>query len=208
MNVGIIRSFKARYRRKLVRWQLDAMHSKLDRKINILEAIRFAISAWDEIPSQLIQNCWLKCDIADAITAAKHTQDKDYKRSICTSAEDELVGMMAAIGCTATVDEYVDADADEPIECDVEEIERVVDDDNEREIDDSDDESEILPSDALACCMRLSAFFSRHEDSDETAKKLASITQHVRAVCEGRKTQSKIDAFFNRAFTVISSTSI
>ena len=34
--IGIIRAFKARYRKKFVRWLLDAIHTRIDRKFNIL----------------------------------------------------------------------------------------------------------------------------------------------------------------------------
>jgi DDE superfamily endonuclease len=49
---GVIRSFKARYRQKLVRWLLDALHAKITRKINILEAAKYAIESWEQVPGQ------------------------------------------------------------------------------------------------------------------------------------------------------------
>jgi hypothetical protein len=27
----------------------------------LLEAVRFAIASWDDVPGNVIQNCWIKC---------------------------------------------------------------------------------------------------------------------------------------------------
>ena len=76
--IGIIRAFKARYRKKFVRWILDAIHIRIDRKLNILEAEGFAISSWEEVPDQVICNCWTKCATVGAVTMADLTQLRDY----------------------------------------------------------------------------------------------------------------------------------
>ena len=57
---------KPRYRKIFVQWLLDATHSIIGRKLDILEAVCFAISRWDGIPEQVICNCWRKCDILEA----------------------------------------------------------------------------------------------------------------------------------------------
>ena len=55
--LGIMWSFKARYRKKLVLWLLDAIHTRIDRKLDILEVVRFAISSWEVVPEQVTHNC-------------------------------------------------------------------------------------------------------------------------------------------------------
>jgi hypothetical protein len=135
----------------------------------------------------------------DAATVAKLNRMNDYDKTIPTNVEKELADMMTAMNCVEPVDDYIDADDDEPVENDEECIERVDDDAVEEEDDDmSGDESDITPSEALACCLRLSTFLSRLHDSDDVSKKLSSVTQHVRTECMARRTQSTIDSFFSR----------
>jgi DDE superfamily endonuclease len=156
MDVGIIRSFKARYRKKLVRWLLDAVHANLKRKLNMLEAVRFAITSWNEVPKEVIQRCWAHCGIVDGVTIALNAQDTDYRKPIDSETENELAmlmqgmeGMSSVVG----VDEYVEADSDEQIECLSDVIERG-DDDAEASSSDSETEAiKVHPSVAIECCL-------------------------------------------------------
>jgi hypothetical protein len=60
LNQGIIASFKARYRRRWLRFMLE--EHELNRNaldtINVLKAIQFSIRAWDEVSSTTISSCW------------------------------------------------------------------------------------------------------------------------------------------------------
>ena len=155
-----------------------AIHTKIDRKLSILEAVRFAKSSWEEVPDQVIRNCCSKCAIVGAVTTADLIQRRDYNKRNDVSIEDELTKLMVGLPCIVSVVDYIGADDDEPIDCDSEVIEHeVIENDNDGE---SSDEVTIGPSKALDCCLRLSSFLSLHLDSDEMTKKLASITEHVR----------------------------
>ena len=162
--IGIIRSFPAWYRKKFVQWLLDAIHTRIDRKLNILEAVRFGISIWEEVPDQVIRNCWSKCVIVGAVTMAKFTQLHDYNKRIDRFVENELTKLMDGLTCGFSVDEYIGADEDEPIECDSNVIEhKAIENDNDG---DSADDVTIGPSEALDRCLRLSSFLSLQHDSD------------------------------------------
>ena len=114
---------KARYRNKFVRWLLDADHTRIDQKLNILEAVRFAISSWEEVPKQVIRNCWRKFAIVGEVRMADFTQLHDYNKSIHRSVDDELTKLMSGLTCIVSVVDYIVVDDDEPIECDSEVIE-------------------------------------------------------------------------------------
>ncbi|CEG39424.1 DDE superfamily endonuclease, CENP-B-like [Plasmopara halstedii] len=58
LNAGIIRSLKARYRRKLVRWLLDAMHAGVNRILNVLEAVQLAIANWGKVTAKAGGRLW------------------------------------------------------------------------------------------------------------------------------------------------------
>jgi hypothetical protein len=60
---GIIRTFKAHYKRRWLQYQLDHYEAGEDphKKMNVLQALRWATEAWQEgVTSTTITNCWLK----------------------------------------------------------------------------------------------------------------------------------------------------
>jgi hypothetical protein len=60
LDQGIVASFKARYRRSWIRFMLEQHelgHNPLQ-TMNVLKAIQFSITAWDEVSSTTISNCW------------------------------------------------------------------------------------------------------------------------------------------------------
>ena len=121
------------------------------------------------------------------------TQLRDYNKSTYRSVEDQLTKLMEGLTCSISVDKYIGADDDEPIECDLDTIERMaVENDSDGG---SADKVTIGPSEALECCLRLPSFISLQHESDELTKKLASITEHVRMQYLMRKAQCTMDAF-------------
>ncbi|CAG8753264.1 2370_t:CDS:2, partial [Acaulospora morrowiae] len=61
LDAGIILSFKRRYRRRHIEWLLRQIEDGTaieQTKLNILEAIRWIIDAWGEVPVSVIKNCW------------------------------------------------------------------------------------------------------------------------------------------------------
>jgi hypothetical protein len=63
LDQGIIRAWKAYYRRQWVRFQADCYENDEDpfQKMTLLKAVRWAIDAWqDNITLVTIANCWLK----------------------------------------------------------------------------------------------------------------------------------------------------
>ena len=105
------------------------------------------------------------------------TQLRDYNKCIDRSVEVGLTKLMEGLTCGVSVDEYIGADDDEPIQCDSDTIQReAVENDSDG---DSTDEVSIALSEALECCLRLSTSLSLQHDNDKLTKKLASITEHV-----------------------------
>ena len=65
-DAGIIRNFKAYYRRRFNCMLLERLESNTPdpEKIDILEAIRMAIAAWTfDVKPKTIANCFLHCKI-------------------------------------------------------------------------------------------------------------------------------------------------
>lgn len=66
-DAGIIASFKKHYRRRFVHHLLEKFEdNELVTKLNVLEAIQFAKSAWrDDVTINTIANCWKHTGIID-----------------------------------------------------------------------------------------------------------------------------------------------
>lgn len=195
MHAGIIRSFKARYRQRLVRWLLDALHAKVTHKINLLEAVRFAIASWDDVPANVIQNCWIKCGIVPINVVLDLNQQRDYAKPVDDEVDTALAELMSSLGCLQSVEEFVEMDDDEQTtEEVVDVVEYPAQVNNESE---SDEEPVISASEALSCCVQLQSYLACTDDCDDCAKHIAQITHVVRGHCQERKKQVPITSYFN-----------
>ena len=112
MNLGIIRSFNARCRRRFVRWCLDAIEGGIKRKLDILEAVHFSIDCWRDVEAECIRNCWIKSRIMDATLMAEIRQAGDYTQATDKAVIDDIVSMLIGIEVHENVDDYLDIDCD------------------------------------------------------------------------------------------------
>lgn len=63
LDAGIIKTWKMYYKRKLLRHVASEINGKetaseIVRSVNFLIAIRWIVSAWEEVPSEVISNCF------------------------------------------------------------------------------------------------------------------------------------------------------
>ena len=121
------------------------------------------------------------------------THLRDYNKRIEQYAEDEMTNLMEVLTCGVSVEEYIGLDYNQPIECDLDTLEReaVKNDSGGHSV----DEIKIGPIEALKRFLRLSSLLLLQLDSNELTKKLASITDHYRKQCSMRKTRCTMGAF-------------
>ncbi|KAG0439476.1 Tigger transposable element-derived protein 6 [Dictyocoela muelleri] len=93
LDAGIIANFKVKYKFHLVRFLLKNLIKKhSERKnIDILEAIRYVVSAWEQVKPEVIKNCWkhtnlilLECeksksDISDIVKLSKSINELGFE---------------------------------------------------------------------------------------------------------------------------------
>ena len=62
LDLGIIHSLKACYRKRLVQTSICLMESEKEvkKKVNVLEAMQYIMAAWQQVSQQTIQNCFCK----------------------------------------------------------------------------------------------------------------------------------------------------
>lgn len=58
MDAGIIRAFKAHYRRQLITHYIDCAEKKQPQHVDIRQAIQMTKTAWDTVTPTTIQNCY------------------------------------------------------------------------------------------------------------------------------------------------------
>ncbi|XP_046551951.1 CENP-B homolog protein 1-like [Haliotis rubra] len=63
MDAGIIRTFKAYYKRSLVRHYITYAEEGRDQKLTVRQALLFVKTSWDEVSAQTISNCYRHVDI-------------------------------------------------------------------------------------------------------------------------------------------------
>ena len=104
MDAGIIRSFKLKYRKLLIRYVISRVDnnkqaSNIINEINILKVIGWVKSAWKEFTSDTMKHCFEKCGFPtdDYVATA---QDSD----------DEFEMLFNEISENCSIDEYIEAD--------------------------------------------------------------------------------------------------
>ena len=66
LDAGVIKNFKVRYRKLLLKFVLSRVNHGLTapdiaKEVDVLQAIRWIKQAWDEVLVEIIQRCFDKC---------------------------------------------------------------------------------------------------------------------------------------------------
>ncbi|XP_003739604.1 uncharacterized protein LOC100907124 [Galendromus occidentalis] len=112
----MIQAFKVQYRDLMLRWLVSKMDdcrsaSELANTINVLEAIRWVIHAWDKVPEQTIACCFRKCGIIGTDGGERDPTEDVFS--------DDLLHLCARTGVAdpcfmEDVERFRSASADEP----------------------------------------------------------------------------------------------
>ena len=108
LDAGIAQNFKAKYRKRLVKYVLARINeysstTQIIKHVNILMAIRWAEEAWKEVTGTTIKNCFERCGIIKNDDLMEiEVEDLEFKARI-----QELCPDVSAT-------EYVNFDADIP----------------------------------------------------------------------------------------------
>ena len=90
MDKGVIRSLKARYRRRIVRLCITSLDkNKPFPKITILQAMKNLVPSWNAVSEETIVNCFKKANISHANQQTAVTDANDPFKSL----EEELANL-------------------------------------------------------------------------------------------------------------------
>ncbi|KAE9020742.1 hypothetical protein PR002_g12449 [Phytophthora rubi] len=199
LDAGIIRSFKARYRKYFVRWCLDALEANITRKLNVLEAVQFSIDTGAGATPTTITNCWVKTRILGGTMLGRVCADTDYIEAVSGYEMEELTAILLKWEGAVSASEYLAVDEDVPVhEPDVIVDEVAGSDTVSQDVQEEEDqEPTIQPATALRHCMELSAFLLQcGEQTDRERRALQTVTALVRETTVKTKRQRTMHDFF------------
>src|SRR6266496_1126104 len=93
LDQGIIRAWKAYYKRKWLQFMVDCVHDNKDplKEVNMLHVVRWAILAWDEVTKETIENCWVKSTCLGKVqTVEKILKGWEEREAVINEAQELL----------------------------------------------------------------------------------------------------------------------
>ena len=169
LDSGIIRAFKAIYRRLFIFRKVDELFTGTPgayaMKIDQLAAMQLAARAWREVKRETIANCWTHCNLVAAAPPKQAVEEEEVDK--LQSALDLLANTTRELGFNFKLlraEQFVDnGECDELGHLTEDEIVEFVRQSTEEEIEDQPEEGEVsipLPTlrEAMSCAMVLQRF--------------------------------------------------
>ena len=121
MDAGIIKAFKAHYRKQLVQHYIERVEKNEEQSVNLREALHMVKTPWDRVQVSTIVNCYRHVKILPSPSTDDSDEDDDIPLSLLQyhRAEDdipliELQMKMRELGNSSmTAEEYVGVDEEE-----------------------------------------------------------------------------------------------
>ena len=216
LDAGIIRNFKLKYRKKLLKFVISRINDNVKatdiiQEVDVLKAISWIKSAWGEVSEETIVNCFKKCGFRKSQPDVQLT---DF-------AEEEFESLVKELSTDVSAAEYIDFDRevvtsqpsidvkniawrqesrqnaiDTVMGChnDQEHLKDIESDDEEVTIDDSLAIKSI--SEALQLVDRITCFTRQYEDG-EINESLEVVTEKLQGIMIRNRQQKKITDYFS-----------
>jgi hypothetical protein len=113
LDFGVIKCFKQLYRKQLVQRAVCLMDAGkgVQLKIDILRAIHFIVSAWQQVTQSIIQNCFVKCGHVKKNEEGSDVKEIDGSGEDVGTQDEDWV-RLGAITTGVNFDAYVSVDQD------------------------------------------------------------------------------------------------
>lgn len=203
-DAGIIRAFKMYYRKRFYRKILEGYELDISspEKINVLDAINLAVSAWRNVQQEAIANCFRHCKIR----SANPTGSSDLNDVNCGEDIRELENLITGMHYRHKMDVNHLLDyPGENNECyEVQSIEEIVADTIQNPVDDEveDDSIALEPvtrKEALQAATTLHNFLLQYEKTmPQLLSAMRRFKDELNIDLKFNKKQVTIDSFFTR----------
>ena len=210
LDAGIIRAFKLKYRKLLIKYVISRVDENMRapdiiKAVDILKVIGWVKSAWEKVTPDTIKHCFEKCGFPT----------EDYA-DVSSDFDEEFQTLFNEISADCYVDEYLDADNSTATceevdankvdwretlrqEC----VDEVVNVDSD--LDDEDDANECSSSDATVTAKealylldKVQVFAAYNDEQGSLQKAVADIISMVKDFSIHSKKQSSITDFFKK----------
>ena len=217
LDAGIIKNFKVKNRKKLLRHVIsritnDLSASDIAKEVDILQAITWVAASWNEVTEKTIRNCFAKCGILEQTAENDDAElDGEFAELFKELTEmDEVENDLTADGhidfeinvpsCHPPINsEMVDWKATSIQECFDEYVNKEyveLDSEDDQEPDSVEDEQEsfqVSPREALAMIDRL--MYTNGLNNDDQ-KALFQVKENIEKIVIRQKKQKDIRDFF------------
>ena len=217
LDAEIIKNFKVKYRKKLLRHVIsritnDLSASDIAKEVDIIQAITWVAAAWNEVTEKTIRNCFAKCGILEQTAENDDAElDGEFAELFKELTErDEVENDLTADGyidfeinvqiCHSPINsEMVDWKATSIQECFDEYINREyveLDSEDDQEPDSVEDEQEsfqVSPREALAMIDRL--MYTNGLNNDDQ-KALFQVKENIEKIVIRQKSKKTYETFF------------
>ena len=201
LDLGIIKSFKVHYRKRLIQHALQNITTgNTNKKINVLESFNMISLAWRQVKSKTIKNCFIKGGFPEinqdkcGINDENDIEESDDETIIMDKEDWNL------LRAESTFEEYVNCDLD-IMTSELCTIDQLIEN-KLSGIDSSDNEDEceevIPPSfqDVMDSIEKLRTYFACQNTTEKTFNELNSIHNAVLKAHRQSQRQSVITDFF------------
>ena len=217
LDAGIIRNFKLKYRKKLLKLVISRINDNVKatdiiQEVDVLKAISWIKSAWGEVSEETIVNCFKKCGFRKSQPDVQLT---DF------AEEEEFESLVKELSANVSATEYIDFDREvvtsQP-SIDVknkawrqESRQNAIDtvmgchNDQEHLKDFESDDEEVIIDDSLALKLiskalqlvdRITCFTRQYEDG-KINESLEVVTEKLQDIMIRNRQQKKITDYFN-----------
>ena len=79
LDAGVIRAFKVRYRKLLLKFVVSGINRGLSvpGQVNVLQVVRWIKQAWDEVPEETVRKCFEKCGFSEAVFNPGRSEEEE-----------------------------------------------------------------------------------------------------------------------------------
>ena len=199
MDAGIIMSFKRHYRRYHIRWMLEQIEGGKDAsdlKMDVLQAVRYIVRAWDEVTPEVISNCWKSTKILpnNVVSDNDYGDEDESNNNLLAELSDSIKKFN--FPTVISVNEYLSF-PEENVTFELPESDNIVSLFSREEVDDDDsNEAPIISASmALKSLETVRTFLTQQEDSSSYLRLFNSLENFIREKKVNSMKQSNLTQF-------------
>jgi hypothetical protein len=209
LDQGIIRTFKAYYKRSWLQFMVDCVEKEKDpiKEVDLLLVVRWLLAAWQEVTPTTVENCWIKSTcLGQKHTVAAAPRDWDHEQHILDEATQllEQLEQSKTISKAMSIEYMLNPEGEGVEDSQGEVLDQVIDlycQAVEPEPEIARPEVNISEMEVMVMLERLQLYEERQEDHNpRIMMELSKYERQVRLrMASKRQKQSTLESFWQKA---------